>query len=128
MREIKFKAFHKNKKEMYKVFSFCNEFIKVVTDIDLVEKFTIDDFEPLMQYTGLKDKNGAEIYEGDIIQFQSTEGQGLIKKVWFCDKKCSLMIGNLTYENLTESGFFQPSELIFELIGNIYENPELLNI
>lgn len=71
----------------------------------------------LMQYTGLKDKNGKEIYEGDIIEYKSIyewEKQP-IKKA----------------EVVFEDGMFCPPGVIMdlsrsEIIGNIYENPELL--
>lgn len=80
----------------------------------------------LQQFTGLTDKNGTKVFEDDIIQFQNTEGEGLVKKVWYCDKIHSVMVGNLRYSTITESGFFQPSQLIFKVIGNIHNNPELL--
>jgi hypothetical protein len=68
--------------------------------------FTID---PIMQFTGLKDKNGKEIYEGDII----TERKYQAVVEW--DEKslqfnCHGMLDGKNYE----------------VIGNIYENPELL--
>jgi hypothetical protein len=82
--------------------------------------------ESVGQFTGLTDKNGTKVFENDIIEFQNTEGEGLIKKVWYCDKMHSVMIGNLIYSTITESGFFKPSQLIFEVIGNFNDNPELL--
>jgi hypothetical protein len=63
----------------------------------------------LMQFTGLKDKNGKEIYEGDILQ------QGLVS-------------GGVT-KNVVEwqvNKFSDSVLLTSEIIGNIYENPELL--
>lgn len=75
---------------------------------------------PIMQYTGLKDKNGAEIYEGDIVE----HGYSLAKsKVVFSEGSFSLE----GYSNTQKSCIrhFDLSSLI--IIGNIHENPELLN-
>ena len=79
----------------------------------------------IMQFTGLKDKNGKEIYEGDVIRcFQfihySNDKEEKIKCVVFYDNafvfKCMDGTG---YDKLNGDGY--------EIIGNIYENPELLN-
>ncbi len=67
---------------------------------------------PVMQYTGLKDKNGKEIYEGDIVMI---EGSATPKVMEF--KK-----GAFTAE------FYGGAEAYrMEIIGNIYENPSLIN-
>lgn len=71
-----------------------------------------------MQFTGLLDKNGKEIYEGDIVQY------GGMKAQVHWDK---YMWNVVDYYN---SSFDSPgdafSEGVFEIIGNIYENPNLL--
>lgn len=69
----------------------------------------------VMQYTGLKDKNGVEIYEGDLIDF----GGGPFKVIF--EKGC--------FYSWTpyDSEFLHLINHLSEVIGNIYENPELLN-
>lgn len=83
----------------------------------------------VMQYTGMKDKNGKEIYEGDIVKWDDRSNG----KYWriadvrwerhqwsFYDhvSKYLFRIGNFSYADSTEEDL--------EIIGNIHENPELL--
>lgn len=74
----------------------------------------IVDFNTIGQYTGLKDKNGVEIYEGDIVQQFNVKANGIIEyKYGQFGIKCLNMFWNI-----------HPTKL--EVIGNIYDNPELL--
>ena len=74
----------------------------------------------IQQYTGLKDKNGEEIYEGDIIK----NGDGLLMCVKWNLKHAAFRCSSRNLDG------WMPmlQELIdeFEIVGNIYENPELL--
>lgn len=70
----------------------------------------------LMQSTGLKDKNGKEIFEGDIVKCSGLLGTiELFKAMWICSF--------VRYNNNQKVGFFAQE---IEVVGNIYENPELL--
>tara|TARA_R110000868_G_C10867139_1_gene761987 strand:+ start:26 stop:364 length:339 start_codon:yes stop_codon:yes gene_type:complete len=68
----------------------------------------------LMQYTGLKDKNGKEIYEGDVVKI----GEAVWQIVW--DVDCYLLKGK------REIGFSLSESKKCEVIGNAYETPGLI--
>jgi hypothetical protein len=106
MREIKFRVFDKISKEMYKW--------SQIASISLVD-FEREHYE-LMQYTGLKDKNGKEIFEGDIDDR---------KRVceYFPNLGC-FGFKSTKHSAITFLGQFITSGNV--IIGNIYENPELL--
>lgn len=88
------------------------------------EIFAFDDIE-LMQSTGLKDKNGVEIFEGDIVL-----ADGVKKIVTFGEQEHEEDFGDLIYyigfNVYTKMGYSSVIPVEYEVIGNIYENPELL--
>lgn len=71
----------------------------------------------VMQYTGLKDKNGKEIYEGDIVKFENNYA---MKVVYDIEEFSCFMVED------DERILFMNRNVSYEVIGNIYENPELL--
>lgn len=120
---FKFRAWDKSQNKMYQVrgINFDNEdlWLKInETQIMGANLFEVE----LMQYTGLKDKNGKEIFEGDILLY-------LRKSKRIVSYKNGAFIryyGNyneyLLYDSFIEDGYLTD----YEVIGNIYENPELL--
>lgn len=140
MREIKFRAWHKEEKQMLEVeslhFGFYREKIKSleVCWLDysgdkrrITGNAKIEKIE-LMQFTGLHDKNGKEIYEGDIVSLKSQYETDIPidtkSRVEFSDGSFRLdfhgMILNWAVLEYTKSNW------LIEVIGNIWENPELL--
>jgi len=69
----------------------------------------------LMQYTGLKDKNGVEIYEGDVIKHNDINKPFLVESL----EKFFTDMGAEQFD-------YSYSSEMLEVIGNIYENPELI--
>ena len=81
----------------------------------------------LMQSTGLKDKNGKEIFEGDILAFK-TDDEVINVKIFWDEKHDLFMFRSEKYneeEPLAE--LVEANTYPFEIIGNVYENKELLD-
>lgn len=94
-----------------------------------------DGFAHLVQYTGLKDKNGREIYEGDIVQFKHEQSDvwEVSEVVYFGDGEWQYPAFDLNAGKLKshfEAHVLQiivcSGEYDYKVCGNIYENPELL--
>ena len=107
MREIKFRAWHKNANYM------CQNATTDLLDRDYLE---------FMQYTGLKDKNGTEIYEGDILKYSHKAVGSIVREVVY--KSGAFGIEGTVKGTHIIFGNILESER--EVIGNIYKNPELL--
>ena len=80
------------------------------------------------QFTGVVDRNGVEIYEGDIIQTYDSKGKPILHEVYYLENEARFATKLIGYENLNEGSLSQKwiNELDFEVIGNIFDNRELL--
>ena len=132
MREYKFRAWLKKEKKMVEVLSinFQEKRISVPANGD-IRRPNFYDFDGvvLMQYTGLKDKNGTEIYESDILDdsYISCLSKGKVIKHFIATYKNAMFFGELIGK--TPYGDMPLYHLIkTKVIGNIYENPELLEV
>jgi len=150
MREIKFRAWDKKSKKMRQVTEIVfntgfylepnDNTVKLiwVKGQDIINDKDIqlqrDDGFILMQYTGLKDKNGKEIYEGDIVTIHKHNydfgfKQDEIGQIKFIDGAFGFYREKNEKEYFfndlaTENGYGELD--YYEVIGNIYDNPELL--
>lgn len=132
MREIKFRAWDKINKDMFNVESINFQERRVYKDTVSYRNFKDID---LMQYTGLKDRNNKEIYEGDIIKFKDCNIDGTkefynIGVIEREGKRDELAISQLIFEKsyFTENyiDFINETFELSEVIGNIYESQELM--
>lgn len=143
MREIKFRAWDKHSKKIGKVtrinfsdvqhtlvhYRYINDQGRTVD-----EQSHIDDeghgVVALLQYTGLKDKNGKEIYEGDVLLFNN-DYPNAQKMDWKCVVKYRK--GSFVCEYPKDGVYnhfdsWNVPKVTWEVIGNIYENPSLLEV
>lgn len=114
MREIQFRAY---------VTGSNGSFVTLINNEEIDD--CIERGEPVMQYTGLKDKNGKEIYEGDIVEYHWVEKHAPCEVAWneeraqfgFRDKGDPTIYGVNLHDVDRRA----------QVIGNIHENPELLS-
>ena len=129
-REIKFRVLIDNKiyyQDKYDAYSdnltsidICKETITITSFYNYEDVYRFEDEEvKLMQYTGVKDKNGKEIYEGDIVILNDTEEENRCV-VKYKYGSYILVDGDLR-ENLSNV-----EDKFLEVVGNIYENKNLL--
>ena len=128
VREIKFRAWDKNDRRFLSeddnVPNFLNlvpcqstgQFIPMYMEIEELNIYDTDII--LMQYTGLKDRSGTEIYEGDIVEDDSSRYQVMYHADGF--------YLHSTYDPDDMLLQLRHAYTLSEVIGNIYENPELL--
>lgn len=123
-REIKYRAWLKEEKKMVNVetIDFSEKSIQYLEKNEIIDAYLLrttflEDIE-LMQYTGIKDKNGVEIYEGDIIICKY--GPEIMMEVKWVDEGFRTL-GKYNGDNYV--GYVKNSA---EVIGNIYENKNLL--
>lgn len=127
-RIIKFRAFDKKRNKLFDVDGIfnhpTNENIICVQGYDYepnkIGWWNKEDLE-LMQYTGLTDKNGVEIYEGDVIKEMFSHGEEKCEIVF---EKAGFFIKNEKAE-ISDNLHWHYNGL--EVIGNVMENPDLLN-
>lgn len=147
MREIKFRAWHKDQGKMYSATELGEDQLTLMPDGrgfanisgDKPSLSRIDNGNKMipLQYTGLHDKNGTEVYEGDILKYtrygwkqlghpkHNTDLVTTYEVFWDSEYRAF----RVTNKNMTGSLLFDDSRATkneIEVIGNIYENPELL--
>lgn len=140
MREIKFrvyldKMYYQNEYNEYNTnlvgIDFFNKTVTFAAytdgeEVDNLEKYSFDENDflykkdlKIMQYSGLKDKNNKEIYEGDIVTLHNSR-----YKVIFNMEQARFVLRDDKFE--MEIPFTNNNNERMEIIGNIYENPELM--
>jgi len=124
MREIKFRAWHRGIPKRIRHSGFpAQMFYDEWSGEVLGFMHQKQDIEAVMQFTGLKDKNGKDIYEGDILTFTewswsrklgNVSKDTFVKVVW---SHAGFILEGSKFEWNFEKG---------EIVGNIYQNPELV--
>ncbi|HHT7042063.1 hypothetical protein B4087_1129 [Bacillus cereus] len=123
MRGIKFRAWDGDRMQTVLTLGLYEGFVstnKLHSDVE--------DFK-LMQYTGLKDKNGKKIFEGDILDLSLDDDSVLRCEIVyqapsFCRKWHNANTIRLRQREIEPLAW--NTHIVYEVIGNIYENPELL--
>ncbi len=106
------------------IWAFVSEYLGFGSNLDNVDFVTVQE-NTVGQYTGLKDKNDVKIFEGDIVRVADDEGD-----TNFVDGGIGtiLFLSGMWYIDLSVSNsLYDMSDCYYiEVIGNVYDNPELL--
>lgn len=129
MRELKFRAWDKKAKKMWVMYDNQGD-LHLGGEIRPICFFWGDEDYILMQYTGLKDKNGKEIYEGDILKSITMDGKVHYEPVKF-DNGCFCKLTKLpdTNKKIWSSlryHLYKRKLIAYEVVGNVFENHDLL--
>lgn len=129
VRDIKFRSYltvtklvdGKQTKTHIMTYDFVYHNIEPVNDL-------LNTTENLMQFIGIKDKHGKEIYEGDIVKTRLSRSFNQLE-TWIVEwhqPECMFRLKSIDFNNYTH--WVVEYEKDVEVAGNIYENPELLTI
>lgn len=120
MRKIRFRAYYKPEKRM--IYDIQNEFEeRIELGMDCFADYLNNDDFVVEQDTGLKDKNGESIWEGDIVKMPDWQTSPKFEAVELAEQSCG-------FEPFIRGCYecWSPSGEEVEVVGNINENPELL--
>lgn len=119
MKELKFRAWDGKK--------MIDDVIPA-SETSIIELFEYEwqeiEVKAVEQYTGLKDKNGKEIYEGDIVKIQNTTAR--LPYEYITDGTPIYYEHGAFRFNAGKGEYLIPDEMFMEVIGNIHENADLL--
>ncbi len=125
-----FRAWHKANKEMEPVLLICfvNRYVDVLPERNLEggnqESWSFDDVE-IMMGTGWQDKNGSEIFDGDILKYPHGQTVMVYERTRLTENAGHGQNMEVLYIGFQINDYYGPIEEI-EIIGNIHEHPHLL--